>query len=177
MRLFEYPFVVLFVVLFLAFAWAGQLRSEDESEARTKASLALAKAARERAKVSPIASTKTDVERITDAGVIARRKGIPLVIWVGIDPLEHRDVYDAFGECIHVVVRSNNGNDKPRLLYARPDKMEVVAYSFKPNKETPKKMQAVYREVMGGPDSRVVIPQQVPYRFPVGSGPDCPTGS
>lgn len=186
MRLLEYPFAVLFLVLFVAFLWAGQLRSEDETEARTRASLALAKAARERAKAapSPVAATKeqSDQSKLEEAGREARKRSVPVVCWVAMRADDSPEIKRSFGDVVHVELLSNEGSSKPRVLFVRPDKMTYVAYCSEGGlrADTAKKMWVEYRERMGLPASRSPAPQQIGYTRPVivpsfVSGPDCST--
>jgi hypothetical protein len=188
MRLFEYPFVVLFVVLFLAFAWAGQLRSEDETETRIKASLALAKAARERAKTHPVTTTReqSDQSKLEEAWREAHKRGVPIVCWVAVKSDEYPEFRKSLGDVVHCELTSNEGSNKPRVLFVRSDKLECVAYCTVAGirDDTSKKMWAVYREVMGLlPVSKSPAPQQVGYARPVvmpfvggyGVGDNCST--
>jgi hypothetical protein len=151
----EYPFVVLGIVLFLAIVWAGQCRSEEaESEARTKASLALSQAAKQRA--ASQASVACDHIKLEKAWREASRRGVPIVCWVAMRSDAFPEIKRSFGDVVHCEVSSNEGSSKPCVLFVRPDKMTYVAYCSEGGlrSDTALKMWQIYREVMEGPATR-----------------------
>ncbi|MCX7666430.1 MAG: hypothetical protein N2112_12895 [Gemmataceae bacterium] len=171
MRWLEYPFFVL-GILFLAFVWTGQLRSEEaESEARTKASLALSRSAKQRAKTPPVATTReqSDQSKLEEAWREARRRGVPIVCWVAIRAEEYPEFRKSLGDVVHCELNSNEGSSKPRVLFVRSDKMECVAFCTEKGirDDTAKKMWEEYRERLGLPASRSIAPLSVGHARPV----------
>ncbi len=112
----------LFVVwlALLAYLVGGcTARGENLPEAQARATLALAKAKRDREATSCF----TD---LASAKLESRRTRKPLVLWVGVTCAEHGELRRDLKDAIHCHVREHDGDRSPRIVIEAGDGTELI---------------------------------------------------
>lgn len=102
------------VCSFVAFPVDGADK-DQEAKDKAKAAIALAKAARDREKASV---TIPKAKSWADALEVSKKAKKPLVIWVGIDVKDQKEVFEKLkGPAINMKMDEYYGSKTPRLYY------------------------------------------------------------
>lgn len=109
---------------------------------KAKATLALARAAKERADKEEEAekqNAKIAIEKAEKGECLSDLKASmaaakalkkPLVLWVGLNCEKHKDVRNALSECVHCHLESYHGSNSPRLIVTDKQGVEYKIEKF-----------------------------------------------